>query len=307
MRKYLPEGKLIETEENAVYLKDELSMEQACRSGAVLEAVATVCDNAHNLKVKLPTGTGIIPRAEGALGIAEGRTKDIALLSKVGKPVCFKILRTERTAEGENRYILSRRLAQEECERSYISGLRAGDIIDARVTHLEQFGCFADIGCGIVSMIPIDAISVSRISHPSDRFYNGQDIKAVVKSTDGQRICLSHKELLGSWQENADMFSAGETVGGIVRSVEEYGIFVELAPNLAGLAEPRAGIRAGQSASVYIKAIIPDRMKIKLIIVDTFERDYTPERLNYFIASGRIDRWEYSTPNSGKSIVSEFM
>jgi Fe-S cluster assembly ATP-binding protein len=58
----------------------------------------------------------------------------------------------------------------------YISKLACGDVIPAKVTHLEPFGCFADIGCGIVSLIPIDAISVSRISHPGDRFFNGQDI-----------------------------------------------------------------------------------------------------------------------------------
>ncbi|EKC73106.1 hypothetical protein LEA_06396, partial [human gut metagenome] len=35
--------------------------------------------------------------------------------------------------------------------------------------------------------------------------------------------------------------------------VEDYGIFVELAPNLAGLAECASGPRAGDSAAVYIK------------------------------------------------------
>ena len=173
------------------------------------------------------------------------------------------------------------------------------------MTHLEQFGAFVDIGCGISSLIPIDAISVSRISHPSDRFSKGQDIFAVVKGCDEERVYLSHKELLGSWQENADRFAVGETVTGIVRSVEDYGIFVELAPNLAGLAEFKEGVRPGQAASVYIKAMIPDKMKIKLIIVDSFE---SSERipLHYFISSGSIKKWVYSTERAPKSIISEF-
>ena len=103
-----------------------------------------------------------------------------------------------------------------------------GDVVDCRITHLEQFGAFADIACGIPSLLPIDMISVSRISHPKDRFTVGMDIKAIVKTTDGHhRISLSHKELLGTWEENAALFKAGETVPGIVRSVERYGIFVE--------------------------------------------------------------------------------
>ncbi|MGL0910084.1 hypothetical protein ACSTB0_13670, partial [Faecalibacterium wellingii] len=44
--------------------------------------------------------------------------------------------------------------------------------------------------------------------------------------------------LLGTWEENAAGFTVGETVVGIVRSVEEYGTFIEIAPNLAGLAHP---------------------------------------------------------------------
>ena len=65
------------------------------------------------------------------------------------------------------------------------------------------------------------------------------DIKAVIKSVENGRISLSHKELLGTWEENAERFCAGETVSGIIRSVENYGAFVELTPNLAGLAETK--------------------------------------------------------------------
>ena len=164
-----------------------------------------------------------------------------------------------------------------------------------------------DIGCGITSLIPIDTISISRISHPRDRFRSGQILKAVVKSIDEiGRITLSHKELLGTWEENAAVFEPGETVAGIVRSVENYGIFVELSPNLAGLAELREGIHPGQHASVYIKSLIPEKMKIKLIIVDAFDAAYIPPDPVYFIESGHISSWRYSPECAGRSIESFF-
>ncbi len=306
MNKYLPEGKLFDTAGNRNHLKSQQSMAEAWAHGVILEAQAVICDSDHNLIVELPCGRGIIPRTEGAIGIAEGTTRDIALLSKVNKPVCFKILGVSKNSVGENIYTLSRRLAQEECMERYISTLQSGDVIPAKVTHLEPFGCFVDVGCGIPSLIPIDAISVSRIAHPNDRFYNGQDIFVVIKSIENGRICLSHKELLGTWEENAARFQAGETVGGIVRSVESYGIFIELAPNLAGLAEPRDNVQVGQAASVYIKALIPEKMKVKLIIVDVFENTNFPSKLKYFINSGHISRWEYSTPLADKKIVTQF-
>ena len=163
-----------------------------------------------------------------------------------------------------------------------------------------------DIGCGIASMIPIDAISVSRIVHPANRFSVGDDIFAVVKGRDQGHICLTHKELLGTWQQNAERFAVGETVPGIVRSIEDYGIFIELAPNLAGLAELKSGIKAGDCACVYIKAIIPEKMKIKLIIVNCCDDGCVPLEAPYFITEGHIDRWVYSTPDAPKYIVTDF-
>ena len=61
--------------------------------------------------------------------------------------------------------------------------------------------------------------------------------------------------------QNAALFSVGETVRGVVRSIEPYGVFIELTPNLSGLAEPRADLHPGMAVSVYIKSILPQRMK----------------------------------------------
>ena len=303
---YRPEGSLIDSPQNQRLTATVEGLTEAMQKGIILEAKAAVCTSSHDLIIELPCADGIIPREEGALGIREGITRDIALISKVRKTVCFKVTELSLGVDGNVVAMLSRREAQEECMRDYISKLSAGDVIDCRVTHLEQFGCFVDIGCGIPSLIPIDAISVSRISHPSDRFVNGQFIKAVVTSNNGERVCLSHKELLGSWSENVSRFSSGETVGGIVRSVEPYGIFVELAPNLAGLAEPKENICAGQCVSVYIKSIVPDRMKVKLVIVDVCEGQSVPPEPDYFISEGHISEWNYSPAESGRKIGSVF-
>ncbi len=301
MQNYYPEGKLIEKYDNKSALRNMDSLKSAMQSGRILEAKAIVCDNDHNLIVELPFCKAVIPREEGAIGISDGTAKDIALLSRVNKPVCFKVIE----ASEENGVILSRRLCHEDCIENNITQRAAGHNIASKITHLVQFGCFVDIGCGISSLIPIDSISVSRISHPSDRFSNGDDIFAVVKSVEGGRVSLTHKELLGTWQENAELFKQGETVGGIVRSIEDYGVFIELAPNLAGLAEPFENVKVGQSASVYIKSIIPEKMKVKLIIVDVFDSP-SDKRINYFIKSGSIKDWYYSTDSCEKRIESHF-
>lgn len=306
MNEYRPEGSLFRTTANQKYISTLDGLTEAMEKGIILEARAAVCDSSHNLIVDLPCAEGIIYRENGAVGISDGSTRDIAIISRVNKIVCFKVIRIISSENGKISVELSRAAAQKECIENYTDKLSLGDVIDARITHLEQFGCFVDIGCGIPSLIPIDSISVSRIAHPSDRFNVGQYIRAVVRSREGSRICLSHKELLGTWQENADGFKTGETVSGIVRSVENYGVFVELAPNLAGLAELRDDIQAGQNVSVYIKAIIPEKMKIKLVIVDVCDDCPPNKSYRYFTDSSHFDRWDYAPKCSGKRIYTDF-
>lgn len=306
MTGYFPEGRLINTVENLSAMQSLSQLTEAYHDSRILEARAVVCDSAHNLIVDLGIMKGIIPRDEGAIGIREGTVRDIAVISRVNRPVCFVITDFRKNDDGKTVAVLSRRIAQERCMREYISALIPGDVIDAKITHLDSFGAFADIGCGIVSLIPIDSISVSRIDHPRERFTVGMEIRAIVKSFENGRISLTHKELLGTWEENAAGFEVGETVAGIIRSVEDYGAFVELAPNLAGLAEMKENIHAGQQASVYIKNIIPNRMKIKLIIIDTFEYEYRPQQPEYFFKGNHMDNFYYSPAASEKVIETHF-
>lgn len=307
MNMYKPEGRLIDTPENREAMKDARALEQAAEKGTILEARAVLCDSQHNMVVDLGCMKGVIQREEGARGIAEGTVRDIALISRVGKPVCFVVKRVTTDRSGRPYALLSRREVQERCMEERVSRLHPGDVIEARVTHLEPFGAFVDIGAGLPSMISIDSISVSRISHPRDRFSVGMDIRAVVRSREPDgRIVLSHRELLGSWLENASRFRPGETVAGIVRSVEDYGVFVELAPNLAGLAEYRDGVAVGSGASVFIKSIIPERMKIKLVLVDTFRAAPQPAPPEYCFAGDHISRFVYSPPSCGRLVETVF-
>lgn len=303
---FKPEGYLLNTPENKSRTRSRAALADAIAEQRILEAKAVLCDSAHNLWVDLGCMRGVIPRLEGAIGIEEGNLRDIAIISRVGKPVCFAVTGFQSDEKGEYA-LLSRRAVQKECLADYITRLTPGDVIDARITHLEPFGAFADIGCGLPSLLPIDAISVSRISHPRDRFQTGMDIRAVVKNVEeGGRITLSHKELLGTWEENAALFEQGQTVAGTIRSVESYGIFVELSPNLAGLAEPRDDVYVGQQASVFIKSLIPDRMKVKLIIIDSFEACVLPEEPRYFFEGEHMDRWQYSPESCSRVIESVF-
>ncbi len=307
MVNFKPEGQLIKQASNIAALSSSASLHEAYYLGTVLEARAVLCDRDHNLKVDLGCMYGIIPHLEGAVGIDNGSVRDIALISRVNKPVVFRITGFSVDESGKEYAVLSRKSVQQDCIDNYVSHLKAGDVITAKVTHMESFGVFLDIGAGINGLLPIDSISVSRIPHPDVRFSMGQMIRVIVKSVDEMgRLTFSHKELLGTWEQNAKEFAPGETVPGIVRSIESYGIFVELSPNLAGLAEYAPGVQAGSHAGVYIKSIVPERMKVKLIIVDSFDAGYPNPEIKYYTDSNHIDRWVYSPDKCQKIIESVF-
>jgi small subunit ribosomal protein S1 len=311
MNTYLPEGSLLKDAQNQEYISGFEGLERARERGAIVEATVLLCDHNFNLHVSLCGGVlGIIPREECEFIQSGDAVKDITILTRVGKPVCFTVTGFRRDKSGETIAMLSRRAAQRECVLNYVSALIPGDIIPVKVTHLENFGAFVDIGCGIVSLLSIDCISVSRISHPSARLGVGDSMFAVVKNIDERgRVYVTERELLGSWEENVSRFSEGQTVRGVVRSVENYGIFVELTPNLAGLAEYKENVYPEQTAAVYIKSIIPDKMKVKLIIIDTADEPIYRQPLEYFIDPDRtqhIDLWKYSPEGSKKIIESSF-
>lgn len=314
---YKPEGMLYSTSENHDYISSITGLERAMVEGRILEAQAILCDSELRLHVDLYGIPAIIEKDEAVYSPCGEAVKDIAIITRVGKPTCFKVMGFFEE-NGTKVARLSRREAQKECFLNYISSLECGDIIKAKITRLENFGAFADIGCGLISLLSIDCISVSRISHPIDRLGVGEVIWATIKTIDRGlgRIFLSQRELLGTWEENAREFEVGQTVAGIIRSVESYGIFIELAPNLAGLAELRSeeerealSQMVGQSCAVYIKSIIPERMKIKLVLVDTYRGERRKAPPKYFIDGTvyeHIDYWRYSPDRSVKLVETVF-
>lgn len=289
---YAPEGLYPLTPIRADALRRAAGMRK------IFYAMCVKCDEYHNLLVDLGQIRGLIPREEAAMGILEGSVREIAILSRVGKPVCFQVLGF--TSDGTA--LLSRRSAQEEARMALLERLRPGDILPAVVQSMASFGVFCDVGCGVTALMSIERCSISRINHCRQRFSPGQRIYAAVLSTEGGRISLTHRELLGTWAENAAQFRPGQTVTGVVRGTKPYGVFIELTPNLSGLAEPTQDLEPGQAVSVYIRSICPEKQKIKLTVLEKLpqEPDRTPPR--YYRTTGSMDRWEYAPGSAAVTV-----
>ena len=308
--RYFPEGELYNRAENRIALASAENMRRAMKTGQILEAPALSANTELTLEVDIGNDKrGIIPREEAVYLTSGESLKEIGIIGRVGKAVAFKVIGEERDADGRPLFILSRRLAQLQCKVDYIDCLEFGDIIDCKVTHTERYGAFCDIGCGCFALLPVDCISVSRLPHPKERLSAGDYLRVAVKHRDTHgRLFVTRRELCGTWEENAALYKVGQTVTGIVRSIEEYGAFIELAPNLAGLAEPCAELTNGTCAAVYIKSIIPEKMKVKLVVIDKCPALNVPRPTPTFPIEKleHIDYWRYSPENCQKLVETRF-
>jgi small subunit ribosomal protein S1 len=114
--KYKPEGSLIHTPENRNYTSSLAGLERAMLNGTVLEETALLCDSEMNLHFDLGGITGILPREECLYCRPGEGDKDIAVITRVGKPVCFRVIGIERESGVPVAY-LSRRRVQRDCLR----------------------------------------------------------------------------------------------------------------------------------------------------------------------------------------------
>ena len=149
--------------------------------------------------------------------------------------------------------------------------IRQGQIVEGTVTGIQPYGAFIKIESGVDGLVYIEDLSVARIKSPEERVKIGQKIKCRVKYIDPNtgKINLSYKTCLGTWDDNIKSFKEGMTVKGIVRDAEKNknGIFIEITPNLVGMAEYTEKLKYGETIDVCIKKILPEKRKVKLIVV----------------------------------------
>ena len=245
-------------------------LNNAIQTGDILQGIVKKCDSNNNLHLDFGNNVkGIIPwREVEAINVDnKGYTKPSICKNKVNKLVQFKV----KGIDNNNNFILSRKDVEKEALLWMKQELQEGQVVKGIVRSIQNYGAFIEIGGGIVALLHVEDISIARMKSPIERLSIGEKINVMIKSIDkeNERIFLTYKELLGTWDENVKDFEEGTVVTGIAKEIEKNknGIFIELKPNLVGMAEYKEGIEYGQKVNVYVKKIIPERKKIKLVFV----------------------------------------
>lgn len=213
----------------------------------------------------------------------------------IGKTISVKI--TEIDA-AKNRLILSHKeLIEEEREQAFgkvASQLVVGDIVEGKVSRLTQFGAFVDVG-GVDGLVHISEISYDHVDKPSDVLKNGQEVKVKVIGIDDDRhrISLSIKQTEPSPFEKAvEDLAVGSVVDGEVKSLTNFGAFVEVANGIQGLVhvseistkhveKPSDVLSVGDKVQVKVLNIDADDKRISLSIKQaSADNTYEDERSN---------------------------
>ena len=292
--------------------REEMSLnaiKQAIRMQSILEARVTKCDSDNNLTIEIGKNIiGIIPFSELEYHPDGTPIKPASATSKVNRHIKYIPISIRKE---DDLFIVdcSRKQVQKICYDNYISNLTPGDVIDAYVLKIMNYGIFCDIGCGIVALLPTNNISVTHIVNPAIELRGISTLKVVVNHIDeNYRVELTHKELLGTWEEEVTSFNEDDVTYGTVLSVEEYGVFVRLSQNLSGLADvTELELKPGDLVSVRIQSIQNRNMKIKLTIIDKVGTvTDKPMRFKYYTTEPHIKDWVYSTATAKKQIESHF-
>ncbi len=197
----------------------------------------------------------------------------------------FDFIITKYEPKGRN-IVVSRRqlldLNKAEKEGSFLENTKPGDIMPGKITRLEKFGAFVDIGDGVEGLVHISEIGWSRLQDPSEAVSVGQSVSVMVlkvDDVDGRlKISLSIKQAGGEgdpWMKVPQNFPVGTIVKGTVEKKELFGLFINIAPGVTGLL-PKSKYRdsidfqalemkkKGEIISVQIDEILFEQKRISL-------------------------------------------
>lgn len=202
------------------------------------------------------------------------------MLSKLrNQNLPLKIIEVDRR---RRRLVMSNRDAQREWDATRraerLQDLKAGDVVQGRVSSLRDFGAFVDLGDSLEGLVHVSELSWHRIDHPNEVVKVNEELEVYVLKVDKeqQRISLSRKRLLPDpWSLVGEKYEVGQLVEGTITRIVNYGAFVEIEPGIEGLLHasklarndvnnPEEVVREGETHLLRIISIDTDRQRIGL-------------------------------------------
>ena len=193
----------------------------------------------------------------------------------VGQDFDVRIITAEQ--EGEKLIVSERAVIEGELMEK-ISKLTIGQVVSGEITGVVDFGAFVKFEGELEGLVHISELAWQRIENPKDIVKVGDKVKAQIIAIDNDRISLSLKRLQKDpWEDAVKKYKIGQVVKGKVLKLAPFGAFVELDPDIHGLAhlgeladppvqEAGAVLKEGEEREFKIISIEPQEHRLGLSI-----------------------------------------
>ncbi|MEO6710881.1 MAG: S1 RNA-binding domain-containing protein [Planctomycetota bacterium] len=244
--------------------------------GSRVEAKVTG-QNTGGLELKIGPLPAFMPASQLGLG------REDNLAQYIGKTLEVQVMEID----SERRRLTVSRRAILESEREAareknMGSMTIGQVIRGRVTRVEKFGAFVDIGGGVEGLLHVSNLSRGHVADPNDVVKKGQELEVMVLKIEegGKRIALGTKQLEADpWQAVGGRYQVDQVVNGKVVRLTEFGAFVEIEPGVDGLLHvsamgkervrrPQDVLKVGEEVSVRIVTIDSARQRLSLSRLD---------------------------------------
>ena len=233
--------------------------------------------NTGGLEAKVGPMSAFLPASQVALRHEEN------LAQFIGQTLTCQVIEVDRDRK---RILLSRRAIlekeREDAVKESLGRLSAGQQIKGKVTRVESFGGFVDLGGGIEGLVHVSQISRRRIEDAKSALAPGQEVQAVITEIKdgGKRIGLSMKALEPDpWDTASSRYAPDSVISGKVTRLADFGAFVEVEPGLEGLLHvsamakdrvrrPGDYVKVGETITVRVAAIEASKRRISLSRLD---------------------------------------
>ncbi|WP_438767055.1 30S ribosomal protein S1 [Kushneria sp. TE3] len=205
------------------------------------------------------------------------RIKHPSEIVAVGDEINVKVLKFDRE---RNRVSLGLKQLGEDPWVNIKNRYPEGTKVNARVTNLTDYGCFAELEEGVEGLVHVSEMDwTNKNIHPSKVVQVGDDVEVMVLDIDEERrrISLGIKQCTSNpWEDFSSRFAKGDRVSGTIKSITDFGIFIGLDGSIDGLVhlsdiswnetgeEAVRRYRKGEEAEAVILSIDPERERISL-------------------------------------------
>jgi len=241
-------------------------------TGEMVE-VKVVEANKGGLIVRLNHVTGFLPVSQLAPEhyprVTGGDKNKILekLKTYVGIDMTARVIDVNETDE---KLIVSEKAVWEEKQKSVIAQYKVGTRVEGEVTALADFGAFVKFD-SLEGLVHISEIAWQRIDHPRDILKIGQKVEAEIIGIEGSKIFLSMKKLIRDpWENIESRYKVGDVVEGTILKINPFGFFVELDPEIHGLAHI-SELSEKPVTDINTLGKTGDKMKFKIVSIEPAE------------------------------------